>query len=97
MILINYVNQLKVRLGSKHPLSEACLQDYRFLLFLRDSNLPNVSRRQHELVAQKRSFSNPSSSFCNTLLRLLFQNYLGGGGGLESFLPGHLPNLSKSL
>ena len=67
MILINYINQLKVRLESKHLLSETCLQDYRALHFLRDLNLPKVSRQQRELLAQKRSFSPLSSSFCDTL------------------------------
>ena len=60
MILINYINQLKVRLESKH------LQYYQVLHFLRDLNLP------------KRSFFPLSSSFCNTLLRFLFQIYSGG-------------------
>ena len=92
MILINYINRLKMRLGLKNPLSETCLRDYRVLHFLRDSNLPKVSRRQRELLAEKQSFSPPSSSFCNILLRFLFQIYFEG---LEVFLPGHLLNLSK--
>ena len=53
MILINYINQLKVRLESKHSLSETCLRDYCILHFLRDLNLPKVSRQQRELLAQK--------------------------------------------
>ena len=36
MILINYINHVKVRLESKHLLSETCLQHYRVLHFLRD-------------------------------------------------------------
>ena len=39
MILINYINQLKMRLGPKHPLSETCLRDYRVLHFFRDLNV----------------------------------------------------------
>ena len=94
MILINYINQLKVRQESKHLLSETCLQDYQVLHLLRDLNLPKVSRQQRKLLVQKRSFSPLSSSFCNTLLRFLFQIY---SGDWEGFLPGHPPNPSKSL